>query len=162
MARTSRINDRELAKLVFNEGVHPAEAARRLGVSRQSVHVRLKELRKKTTKVLATRNIDQVVRNQIKVADQLLKINQRANELLDQLKDQPDLQIKTMAEIRAQLRLQLEIFSTMFDAKEIQNFQDCVLESIGEASPEIRRAIMRKLNETSAIRSAVSFVRSRD
>jgi hypothetical protein len=62
-----------------------------------------------------------------------------------------------MAEIRGQLRLQLEIFQTLYDMKAVEEFQREVLSAIGEASPEVRNAIIGRLNQKRAIRSAIRF-----
>jgi len=72
-------------------------------------------------------------------------------------KDPRELALKAMAEIRGQLRLQLEIFQTLYDMKAVQEFQQEVLSAIAEVSPETRNAIIRKLNEKRAVRSAVRF-----
>lgn len=73
------------------------------------------------------------------------------------LKDPRELALKAMAEIRGQLKLQLEIFQTLYDMKAVQEFQQEVLSAIGEADKETRNAIINKLNERRAIRSAVKF-----
>lgn len=65
--------------------------------------------------------------------------------------------LKACAEIRGQLRLQLEIFQTLYDMKAVQEFQQEVLSAIGEASPEVRNAIIDRLNQKRAIRSAIRF-----
>jgi predicted transcriptional regulator len=63
----------------------PAQAAKELGVSRQAVSKLLINLRGKTTKVVATKKIEQVVERKIDALEQLGKINAYANELLDLL-----------------------------------------------------------------------------
>jgi len=73
------------------------------------------------------------------------------------LKDPRDLALKAMAEIRGQLKLQLEIFQVLYDVEAVQEFQQEVLSAIGEASSETRNAIIDRLNQKRAIRSAVKF-----
>jgi len=188
---SKKINDTKLVRLV-DEGRSQAEAARELGVSRQAVSKRLIELRGRTTKIIATKKIEQVVDRKLDAMAQLHKINQDANEILDllirwqrgeegalqilesqvryvkvngeeepvkefKMKDPRELALKAMAEIRGQLRLQLEIFQTLYDMKAVQEFQGEVLSAIGEASPEVRSAIIDKLNQKRAIRSAIKF-----
>ena len=176
---------------MVDEGCTQASAARSLGVSRQAVNKRLIELRGRTTKVVAVKKIEQMVDRKLDAVDQLQKINENANEILDllmrwqrgdeealqilesqktvkvgkdeepvveyKLKDPRELALKAMAEIRGQLKLQLEIFQTLYDIKAVQEFQQEVLSAIGEASPEVRNAIVDKLNQKRAIRSAVRF-----
>jgi predicted transcriptional regulator len=150
------MNDTKLLRLI-DSGKTQADAARELGVSRQAVSQRLIELRGRTTKVMATKKIEQVVDQRLDAVEQLNKINTEANRLLDELEQTPELKLKVMAEIRGQLRLQLDIFQTLYDMKAIQEFQNEVLNAIGEADKETRNAIISKLNESRAIRSAVKF-----
>ena len=151
-----KINNMKLIRLV-DSGKTQAEAARELGVSRQAVSQRLIELRGRTTKVMAAKKIEQVVDQRLDAVDQLHKINTEANRLLDELEQTPELKLKVMAEIRGQLRLQLDIFQTLYDMKAVQEFQQEVLSAIGEADKETRNAIINKLNERRALRSAVKF-----
>lgn len=72
-------------------------------------------------------------------------------------KDPRELALKAMAEIRGQLKLQLEIFATLYDMKAAQEFQEEVLNAIGEAAPDVRKRIIHKLNQKRAIRSAIRF-----
>jgi len=81
----AKINDRALLRLVDKEGLSQSAAAVKLGVSRQAVSKRLQELRGKTTKVIVTKKLEQVVDRKLDAVDQLQKINEYANELLDLL-----------------------------------------------------------------------------
>ena len=83
--RKPKINDRKLLQLLDKEGKSQSEAARELGVSRQAVNKRLQEIRGKTTKVVVAKKIEQVVDRKIDAMEQLQKINDYANELLDLL-----------------------------------------------------------------------------
>lgn len=188
-----KINDRKLLKLI-DAGMSQAEAAREMGVSRQAVSKRLQDLRGKTTKVIVSKKVEQIVDRKIDAMEQLGKINAYANELLDLLirwnrgdeealqilesqvhtkkvrvgneelevqefkfKDPRELALKAMAEIRGQLKLQLDIFQALYDLRAVEEFQQEVLAAIGEASPEVRDAILYKLNKRRAVRSAVRF-----
>lgn len=70
-------------------------------------------------------------------------------------KDPRELALKAMSEIRGQLKLQLEIFQALFDLQAAQEFQTTVLATIGEAAPDVRDEIIRRLNRERAVRSAV-------
>jgi len=188
--KDKKVNDTKLIRLV-DKGTSQAEIARTLGVSRQAINKRLIELRGRTTKVVAAKKIEKIVDRKLDAMEQLQKINDNANEILDLLmrwqrgddealqilesqktvrvgkdeeeiieykfKDPRELALKAMAEIRGQLKLQLDIFATIYDVKAIQEFQKDVLSAIGEASPEVRNAIINKLNQRRSIRSAVRF-----
>ena len=188
-----KINDRKLLQLIDKEGMKQTEAAKILNVSRQAVSKRLIELRGKQTKVIVAKKIEACVDRKIDAMEQLGRINDNANEILDLLmrwnrgdktalqvlesqvkrvkvgegeelevsevrfKDPRELALKAMGEIRNQLKLQLEIFQALYDLKAVQEFQDEVLQAIGEVSPDVRRAIIHNLNQKRAIRSAVKF-----
>jgi len=192
--RPPKINDRKLLQLIDKEKKSQTEAAQALGVSRQAVSQRIKELRGKTTKVIVTKKIGQIVDSKIDTMEQLSKINGNANEILDllmrwqrgdkealrilesqvkevkvgkgedaefvkeyRIKDPRELALKAMSEIRQQLNLQLEIFQALFSMKAAQEFEQEVLNSIAEASPEVRDAIISNLNKKRSIRSAIKF-----
>ena len=79
-----KINDRKMLRLI-DSGMSQSEVAKKIGVSRQAVSKRLQELRGKTTKVVVSKKIEQVVDQKIDAIGQLQKINDYANELLDLL-----------------------------------------------------------------------------
>jgi len=83
--RPPKINDRKLLQFIDKEKKSQTEAAQALGVSRQAVSKRIKELRGKTTKVVVAKKIEQVVDSKIDTMTQLSKINTYANEILDLL-----------------------------------------------------------------------------
>ncbi len=72
-------------------------------------------------------------------------------------KDPRELALKAMAEIRGQLKLQLEIFQALFSLQAAEEFQNIVLEIIGEVDSSVRNEIIRRLNAKRAVRSAVKF-----
>jgi predicted transcriptional regulator len=171
-----------------------ADIAKDHGVTRQAIYKRVVALRGKTTKAIVSGKVERVVDQKLDAVDQLQKINDYANELLDlcmawgrgddealqilesqrttrtvrigdeeidveefKFKDPRELALKSMAEIRGQLKLQLEIFATLYDLKAAQEFQDEILAAIGEVAPDVRKQIIHKLNQRRAIRSAVRF-----
>jgi predicted transcriptional regulator len=77
-----KINDTKLLRLV-DAGYSQAEAGRALGVTRQAVNKRLKELRGQTTKVVVAKKVERLVDRKIDAMEQLQKVNDYANELLD-------------------------------------------------------------------------------
>ena len=93
----------------------------------------------------------QVSEKKVRVGDQVEFVKEF------RFRDPRELALKAMAEIRGQLNLQLEIFQTLYDMKAVQEFQQEVLNAIGEVSPEVRNAIIRRLGEKRAIRAAIKF-----
>jgi predicted DNA-binding protein YlxM (UPF0122 family) len=79
----TKIDDKKLLKLIDDQKLSKAEAARRLGVSRQAVYDRLKKIKKQTTKAIVAKPVSDVIDKKIQTMDQLNKINEYANELLD-------------------------------------------------------------------------------
>jgi transposase-like protein len=65
--------------------------------------------------------------------------------------------VKASGEIRNQLKLQMDLYAMLYDMKAVQEFQQEVLDAIGEASPEVKNAIIRSLHEKSALRRSVKF-----
>lgn len=73
------------------------------------------------------------------------------------LKDARELSIKSMAEIRGQLKLQLEIFQCLYDMEAVKEFQQEVLTVIGEVSPDARARIIDRLNKANAVRKSTQL-----
>jgi len=142
---------------MLRSGKAQREIAQVFGVTESAISKAKKELNLNVVKNVVLENAHRVVDKNLNAIDQLYKINEAANKLLDELEEKPDLKLRAMAEIRNQLRLQLDIFQSLYDMKAVQEFQDEVLTAIGDASPDVRDKIIRSLNEKRAIRSAVKF-----
>jgi len=191
---TPKIDRVKLSQLL-KAGKTQREVAQVFGVSESAISKARKELNLSVVKNVALENAGRIVDKNLNAVDQLQKINEKANHMLDELtgddriinrmvkavegaltyegnpKEQSAyirnivkqvsndrfLALKAMTEIRGQLNLQLEIFQTLYDIKAVQEFQQEVLSAIGEASPEVRDAIIRRLNEKSALRRAIKF-----
>jgi dsDNA-specific endonuclease/ATPase MutS2 len=142
---------------MLRAGKPQREIAQVFGVTESAVSKAKKELNVNVVKNVALENAHRVVDKNLNAIDQLYKINEAANKLLDELEEKPDLKLRVMAEIRNQLRLQLDIFQCLYDMKAVQEFQNEVLTAIGEANSDVRDKIIRNLNEKRAIRSAIKL-----
>jgi hypothetical protein len=60
--------------------------------------------------------------------------------------------LKLAGEVRQQLGLQLAISKTLIDLKVVREFQQVVLEAIGEESPATARRIVERLKQRRALR----------
>ena len=80
----NRIDNNQLLQLIRN-GDTVSEAARKLGVNKATVSVRLKELNVAINRNVAIRAAHKIVDREINALDQLQKINRDANEVLDLL-----------------------------------------------------------------------------
>ena len=142
---------------MLRSGKAQREIAQVFGVTESAISKAKKELNLNVVKNVALENAHRVVDKSLNAVDQLYKINEGANKLLDELEEKPDLKLRVMAEIRNQLRLQLDIFQSLYDMKAVQEFQKEVLTAIGEAAPDVRDRIIHNLNQKRAIRSAIEF-----
>lgn len=154
-----RGNKIDLIKLnrMLKDGETQKDIAEFFGVSESAVSQAKKNLNSGVVRNTVMESAHRVVDRNLDAIGQLQKINNAANELLNQLEHKPELRLKIMAEIRGQLRLQLDIFQTLYDMKAVQEFQTEVLDAIGQASKETRDAIIYKLSQKRAIRSAIQF-----
>jgi predicted DNA-binding protein YlxM (UPF0122 family) len=179
---------------MFRSGMSGKEIGKVFGVSHQAVYQFKKGIQKAVIKNIAIENAGRVVSKSLDAVDQLQKINEVTNKLLDELTgedqlisrmvdaversldcgDGDDLRkrirnvvkevnedkntaIRACAEIRNQLRLQLDIFQTLYDMKAVEEFQQEVLDAIGEVEPYVRSKIVQKLGERRIIRTAIKF-----
>jgi predicted transcriptional regulator len=81
--RPPKINDHKLLRLIDRQKMTQTKAAKELGVSRQAVSRRLQEIRGKTTRVIVAKKVEQVIDRKIDAMDQLIRINEYTNEILD-------------------------------------------------------------------------------
>lgn len=170
--------DRIKLNQMLRSGKSPKEVAQFFGVSEAAVSKARKELNVAIVKNVALESAHKVVDKQLDTINQLKKINESANEILDLLmrwsrgdedalqtlesqgqgkRDPRELALKAMQEIRGQLSLQLEIFRTLYDVQAIAEFQKEVLNAIGEVSPDVRDRIIQKLKEGRSLRSSISI-----
>jgi hypothetical protein len=71
------------------------------------------------------------------------------------LKDPKELAFKAMGEIREQLKLHFEMMKALYDMENIAAFQEEILTTIAEVSPDVRKKIVEKLQQRRIIRSVV-------
>ena len=142
---------------LLRSGKSQRECAQVFGVTESAISKAKKELNLCVVKNVALENAHNIVSRELDAVGQLYKINEQANRLLDEMEGKPDLKLKTMAEIRGQLRLQLEIFQALYDMKAVQEFQTEILQTIGEVDKNVRDKIIDKLNQKRAIRRSVKF-----
>ncbi len=81
--RPTKINDHKLLRLIDKQKMTQTKAAKELGVSRQAVSRRLQEIRGKTTRVIVAKKVEQAIDRKIDAMDQLNRINEYTNEILD-------------------------------------------------------------------------------
>ena len=166
-----KIDDQVLYQMLVERGQTQSEVAAHFGVSEAAVSKRVKALNIQLTRHVALERAKEVADHGLNVVNQLQGIN---NVIQDELHwateaarkpgaDRKGLQaviIDLTGEVRKQLRFQLEVLRSLYDMRGVAEFQKEVLDAIGEASPEIREAIVRRLVERRALRSALTIPNS--
>ena len=176
---------------MLRAGKSVKQCAEYFGVTPPAISMAKKNLSVAVVKNVALESAHKVVDKNLNAIDQLWKINEVANGLLNeltgedrvinrmtsaieeilspegdpkqikrlvrQISQDKETAIKACAEIRGQLKLQLEIFQALYDMKAVAEFQEEVLSAIGEVSPEVKNAIIGKLNQRRAIRQSISI-----
>jgi hypothetical protein len=153
-----KINRIKLSQML-NSGKTQREIARFFGVTEGAISKAKGELNISVVKNVGLEQAHKIVEKNLNAVDQLYRINQKANELLDQAiqaKDH-DTTLKAMREIRGQLELQLSILKALYDIEAVADFQRAVLENIGEVAPDVREKIIRSLRENKSLRQSVEI-----
>ncbi len=161
-----KIADQILYQMLVERGQTQSEVAAHFGVSEAAVSKRVKALNIHLTRHVALERAKEVADHGLDVVNQLQGIN---NVIQDELQwateaarkpgaDRKGLQtviIDLSGEVRKQLRFQLEVLRSLYDIKGVAEFQKEVLDAIGEAAPETREAIVRRLVDRRALRGAL-------
>lgn len=153
----AKINDRMLLRLIDKEGRSQSAAAKVIGVSRQAVNQRLKELRGQQTRAVATAKIEDGIDASFDAMKQLTAINTRALELLDQAEGDPDLCLKCIGEVRQQIKLASDIYERMFNIKVVHDFMGIVADTLREVDPHVYQDFKKRINQHRSVRSALRF-----
>lgn len=157
------------ALLHFLDGGHTqAEAARYFGVSEAAIHQRLKHLRRLTSQVAALETAGAIMEEKLTATARLERVQQVIDDELSwavKQAHQPgadraalvDTLLRLVAEVRQQLGLQLSISRTLVDLRVMKEFQEAVIETIREESPEIARRIVERLKARRALRPTATL-----
>lgn len=146
-----------------------------------AVSMAKKKLSIAVVKNIQLENAGLVVSKNLKIIDQLTKMERKTNELLDfyarciegdkealealerqtqnkriKYNDPAELALRAISELRNQQKLKLDILNSLYNWDEVAKFQDAVLDAISKASPETRKLIIEELNAISAIRKSLN------
>lgn len=153
--RPPTINDRKLLQLIDKKGLNQSDAAKKLGVSRQAISQRLKDLRGRKTKIIAAKKIEQAVDSNFDAMTQLIDINSKTMSLLDEAEENPELSLKCITEIRNQIRLASDIYQTMYSIQVVDEFMQTVTDILKDVDSDVFQEFKRKLNGHRSLRSAL-------
>lgn len=138
--------ERERIKALALKGLGINEIARQVKRSAASVSRIVKTLR--ASGIMAITRANRIADQKLDAAEQLKKINKKANQILDSTDPKsPDIVLKAMAEIRGQLKLQLEIFQALYNVEEVAKWQNELMEILGEIAPDARDRFYQRLRE---------------
>jgi transposase-like protein len=176
-----KFSDLELGERI-REGKSVKEVAEEFGVTPRAVYKRAKQLKLNIGKEIVMNQAAVIVKQEINAAEQLLKINETSNQLLDLLievvqadgeeqkeklkKLEPllgekasilEALVKIKGEIRQQLRLVMDIWKVKFDTEQIADFQRSVVEEIGAESPALQERILKRLKTNLAAKFGVGW-----
>ena len=163
--------DRVKLNQMLRDGKPQIVIAQFFGVTAGAISKAKKELNIAVVKNTALEAGHRVVEEHLNTVAQLRKINDKANAILDDLmskieneketperkKDLREIALKSMQEIRNQLSLQLDIVKTLYDVRDIADFQRTVVEVIGRQRPEVRVELVEALKRARALRGTVEI-----
>lgn len=164
-ARPSKIDQKILHHLLVSEGYSQRQAADYFGVSGAAISKCVKKLNINLTRHVGMERAKEVANYGLDVVRQLNDINRTIRQELEwatrearrEEGDRKGLQrviVELSGEVRKQLGFQLEVLRSLYDFKAAEEFQQEVLNAIGAVSPETRQAIIERLTQGRALRSA--------
>ena len=149
-----KIDDRRLLRMV-DQGKTQVEAADFFGVSKQAVNQRLKELRGKTTKIIATKKLEATIDHKFDAIQQLIDINKKTLDLLDEAEANPEFALKCIGEVRNQLKLASEIYGQMYSVQVVNEFMTTVTDILRDVDKDVFKEFQRRFNNERSLRSAI-------
>jgi ParB-like chromosome segregation protein Spo0J len=150
----NKIDDRKLLRMV-DAGKTQVEAAEYFGVSKQAVNKRLKELRGKTTRIVATKKLEASIDRKFDAIQQLIDINKKTLELLDEAEENPEFALKCIGEVRNQLKLASDIYGQMYSVQVVSDFMATVTDILRDVDPDVYKEFQRRFNNEQSLRSAI-------
>jgi DNA-binding XRE family transcriptional regulator len=148
------INDRKLLRMV-DQGKTQVEAASFFGVSKQAINKRLKELRGRTTKIVVAKKLKDTIKHKFDALGQLIDINRKTLDLLDEAEKKPEFALKCIGEVRAQLKLASEIYGQMYSVQVVNEFMATITEILKDIDEDAFKEFQRRFNNERSIRSAI-------
>jgi transposase len=145
--------EKEQIKSLALKGLGVNEIAREMKRSASTVSRVLKEM--KISNVVTVAKAGRILDEKLNAAEQLKKINKRANTILDKLKMETAetaekyglLVLKACEAIRRDLELQLKICEALYNVEEVAKWQNEVMDILGEVAPDARDRFYQRMQE---------------
>ena len=153
---------------MLRDGIHQSAIARQLQVSKQAISKCILRMKRQNEQAALSVNpavVKAVLSSKIDGMEQLKKINEvvsgeirllnkRIKDALGEERENLVLQrLRHVAEIRKQLNLLLDICKELYNAEEVQHFQQTVLDAINEVDENVKNEIIRRLRTLRSARS---------
>lgn len=153
-----KVNIRRVLKLL-DGGYSQAEIARREGVSRQAIHLIVKQARGRKTRAIVAKEYDESIHRGFDAMRQLTEVNEKSLALLDQAEKAEDREfmLKCIGELRNQIKLAADIQLNMFSLEEALRFMSIVKEALREAAPDAYQEFKRLVNNERSVGPALRF-----
>ena len=153
------------------------QIAEHFKVSEGAVSIAKRNVNVSVARVASLEHANEIVYQNFNLMHQLNKVNQHSNELMDlllaacggdkkalkalkshavthttKLKDPKEILLKVFAEVREQISLQMNMMASLYDSRAVAEFQREILDTIGEVDPNVKKAIITKLNQKKSLR----------
>lgn len=158
LERKGKVDAAELQELVGKKKTN-AEIAKHFGVSRPAITQAIKRLNREIAgEVLSTpAKVERAANAGLKMAERYQAIAEAADDVLREArKGGGPWSRKTVLDackvIREQLEFQARMIEMLHDFNTVQEFQQEVMSVIGEAAPDVRAEIQRRLQERRTLR----------
>lgn len=163
-----KISDLQIRKCLA-KGMGVVEIAKEFGMAKSSISERVKGFKSEIDTELVLGKADSLLGYKFDVMGQLLKISEAVNHEINFItlkiekghekfrKGWQRQLLAHCAEVRKQVSLVMEISSQLYKVEEVSQFQKTVLEEIGNAAPEVRERILKRLTERAALAKSYGF-----
>ena len=168
LQRRSGIDEKELYRLLVEDGYSQRKAADYFSVTEAAVSKAVKRLNLNLHRHVGMERAKEVADHGLDVVNQLQGINRVIRQELKWATEEAQREgvdrkglhgaiVDLASEVRKQLGFQLEILRSLYDFQAAAEFQQEVLNAIGKVSPEARQAIIQRLAERRALRSTLAL-----
>ncbi|SMP42395.1 hypothetical protein SAMN06295888_10278 [Desulfonatronum zhilinae] len=173
-----KINDRKL-KQMLREGKSKKHCAAHFNCSVSAIDQRIRKLEIVVSKdlVMNVKRAEKVAEESFDAVAQLKRIHKSATDSLAKLEgvmsgkvDPKELQpllsgktsvaeahVKYLAEVRKQLDLSHNIFRSLYDMRQVQKFQQVVIEELQQADPTLAKRVIDRLAVRSVVNSSLAL-----
>ncbi|MEW5983448.1 MAG: hypothetical protein AB1806_13930 [Acidobacteriota bacterium] len=167
MARR-RIDPVEIQQLI-EAGYSQAACARHFGVSETAIYLHLRKVRIATSRVAVLERGAELVEKKLTASDRLQAVQavidrelrwavRQAEEPGADRAKLADVILRLAGEVRQQLGLQLAITRALVDMKVVRAFQETVIDTIREESPDVAVRIVERLKARRALRATADLL----